>query len=121
MNEDDVIINLKLLAMVGKHQKLVTRDVYLNIEARSLVPEAIRRWKRGDDRNNAIVKINQTVVSALKYAPENPSMCEYLDNAKQGIENLKETYALCSQTCARLDAVLDKINAGSASTTLCHR
>jgi hypothetical protein len=109
MDLDDVIINLKLLAMVGKHQKLVTRDVYLNIEVKSIIPESLRRWKRGDDRNNTINKINQTVVSALKFAPDHPSMKEYLNLALKGIENLKETYAPCHQTCARLDAILDKI------------
>jgi len=109
MDLDDVIINLKLLAMVGKHQKLVTRDVYLNIEARSIVPESLRRWKRGDDRHGAIQKINQTINAALKYAPEHPSIQGYLENSVRGIQNLKETYALCQQTCARLDAVLDKI------------
>ena len=108
MDLDDVIINLKLLAMVGKHQKLVTRDVYLNIEAPSVIPESLRRWRRGDDRHGAIQKINQTVVAALKYA-DNPSITAYLSSAVLGIENLKETYALCPQTCARLDATLDKI------------
>jgi len=111
MDLDDVIINLKLLAMVGKHQKLVTRDTYLNIEARSLIPESVRRWKRGDDRNNCLLKINQTVTSALKYLPDHPEIQNYLDASRRGIVNLKETYALCSQTCARLDAVLDKIHA----------
>jgi len=104
-----VIINLKLLAMVGKHQKLVTRDAYLNIEAPSIIPESVRRWRRGDDRNGAIQKINQTIVAALKYETDNPSIAAYLSAAVRGIENLKETYALCPQTCARLDATLDKI------------
>jgi hypothetical protein len=114
MDLDDVIINLKLLAMVGKHQKLVTRDAYLNIEVKSIIPESLRRWKRGDDRNNTINKINQTVVSALKYLPEHESMKTYLELAARGIENLKETYAPCKQTCARLDAVLDKIQLKSS-------
>ena len=109
MDLDDVIVNLKLLAMVGKHQKLVTRDVYLNIEMRSIIPEALRRWKRGDDRHGTINKINQTVISALKFAPDHPILTEYLTASVRGIENLKETYALCQQTCARLDAILDKI------------
>jgi hypothetical protein len=34
-----------------------------------------------------------------------------LKGAVGGIENMKETYEACSQTCARLDTVLDKINA----------
>jgi hypothetical protein len=117
MDLDDVIINLKLLGMVGKHQKLVTRDVYLNIEPHSIIPESLRRWRRGDDRHGAIQKINQTVTAALKHAPENPSISMYLTAAVRGIENLKETYALCRQTCARLDATLDKIKSYAELST----
>jgi hypothetical protein len=34
----------------------------------------------------------------------------YLENAKTGISNLKETYSICTQTCSRLDVLNDKIN-----------
>jgi hypothetical protein len=33
-----------------------------------------------------------------------------LTEAKTGIENLKETYSECTQTGARLDTILEKIN-----------
>ena len=36
-------------------------------------------------------------------------MVKYLESAYKGISNLKETYATCSQTCARIDVVLKKI------------
>ena len=36
-------------------------------------------------------------------------MKAYLENALIGIKNLKETYATCSQTCARIDVVVNKI------------
>lgn len=36
-------------------------------------------------------------------------MTIYLENALNGIKNLKETYATCSQTCARLDVIINKI------------
>jgi len=111
MEPEEVVVNLKLLQLVGKHQKLITRDQYLNIEAKSLVPECVRRWRRGDDRNSAILKINAVVAAAIDLAPSTPAMHQYLKGAVGGIENMKETYEACSQTCARLDTVLDKINA----------
>jgi hypothetical protein len=111
MDPDEIVVNLKLLRLVGKHQKLITRDSFLNIEAKSLVPECVRRWRRGDDRHNAIVKINVIVAGAMELSPTIPIMRTYLQGAVDGIENLKETYEACSQTCARLDAILDKINA----------
>lgn len=41
---------------------------------------------------------------------EGHDMHIYLENALYGIKNLKETYATCSQTCARLDVIINKIN-----------
>jgi hypothetical protein len=34
---------------------------------------------------------------------------DYLLKSTAGIANLKETYAPCKQTCARIDTILDKI------------
>lgn len=106
--EDEVLINLKLLASVGKHQKLITKDNFLNIERMGLVPECVRRWRNGEDRHTTLRKINEVVVTAISHETEAVKLC--LAAAVPGIENLKETYASCSQTCARLDTVLDKIN-----------
>ena len=116
MDIDEVIINLKLLESVGKLQKIVTRDAYLNVEARSLVPECLRRWRRGDDRDAAVRKINIVVNAGILLVPANASMKTYLQKAVAGIENLKETYSPCRQTCARLDAILDKINEVTAGS-----
>ena len=58
---EEIVINLKLLATLDKNQKLITRDSFLNIEARSLVPEFLRRWNRQDNRNETIKKINHIV------------------------------------------------------------
>lgn len=110
---EEIVINLKLLATVDKNQKLITRDSYLNIESRSLVPEFIRRWNRQDNRNETIKKINNVVNSAIKHIHANNddiyNVKEYLKNAMSGVSNLKETYSTCSQTCARLDVILDKM------------
>jgi hypothetical protein len=110
---EEIVINLKLLATVDKNQKLITRDSYLNIESKSLVPEFIRRWNRQDNRNETIKKINLIVNSAIKHIQNNNddiyNVKEYLKNAMLGVSNLKETYSTCSQTCARLDVILDKM------------
>jgi hypothetical protein len=106
---DDVTVNLKLLARVQKHQKIVTRDTFLNVESKSLIPECVRRWRRGDDRHSAIQKINETVSAGLELVTTRPSIRTELLEACAGIENLKETYSTCSQTCARLDTIIDKI------------
>jgi hypothetical protein len=111
MEKEEIIINLKLLEKVQKNQKLVTRDSYLNIESESLVPECIRRWKRHDNRDESVKKINSIINAAILNLQQQPSdiMKEYITKSATGIINLKETYSMCHQTCARLDMILDKI------------
>lgn len=116
MDIEEIIVNLKLLEKLDKNQKLITRGSYLNIESRSLVPEFIRRWNRQDSRHETIRKITSVVNFAIGYIQNgsNPehvfNIKEYLEKSKVGISNLKETYATCNQTCARLDVILDKID-----------
>ena len=38
------------------------------------------------------------------------SLDPYLINSIKGLRNLKQTYSLCVQTCARLDTIIAKIN-----------
>jgi hypothetical protein len=42
-------------------------------------------------------------------AKNDPMINQTMLDAIQGISNLKDTYAMCHQTCARIDTVLDKI------------
>lgn len=108
MDKEEIIINLKVLQQLEKGQKLSTRDAYLNIESSFLfIPECVRRWRRQDNRNDSIKAINRIVNEAL--AKNDPLINESLFSAKQGISNLKDTYNMCHQTCARIDTILDKI------------
>ena len=153
MDIEEIYINLKVLESLDKNQKLISRGQYLNIEPVSIIPEAIRRWQRQDNRNETIKKINLIVNSAIEYIVKienrrpnrdndnkyddkknekkeykkkdnfledelfivnndnnKHNMKDYLGNALVGIKNLKETYATCSQTCARIDVIINKIN-----------
>jgi len=111
MEREEIIVNLKLLESVQKMQKLTTRDVFLNIEPESLIPECFRRWKRQDGRDTTIKKINEIVNSSITLIQEHKDAAikDYLVKSSNGIANLKETYAACKQTCARIDTILDKI------------
>ena len=111
MDREEIIINLKLIEKIQKSQKISTRDLYLNIEAESLIPECIRRWRRQDSRDTSIKKINEIVNTAILLIDKEEGIKEYLMNSVKGIVNLKETYVSCNQTCARLDTIIDKINA----------
>jgi len=109
MNVEELIINLKLLAQVEKGQKIITKDTYLNIETKHLIPECIRRWNRQEGRNETLRSINRIVNDSITSLPHEPRIQTYLKQSSQGIVNLKDTYVHCHQTCARLDTILDKI------------
>jgi hypothetical protein len=112
MDIEEIIINLKILSQLDKNQKLITRGSYINIEGPSLIPEFIRRWNRQENRSETLKKINSIINSAIELIDKETKydVKEYIINSKIGIQNLKETYSTCSQTCARLDIILDKIN-----------
>ena len=140
MEPEEIFINLKVLQGLNKNQKLISRGQYINVEPQSIIPEALRRWRRQDSRDETLKKINLIVNSAIEFILKEPNnqstkirlnepilrndnsenslikkeksghkMKIYLENALQGIKNLKETYATCSQTCARIDVVVNKI------------
>ena len=112
MDIEEIIINLKILSQLDKNQKLITRGAYINIEGPSLIPEFIRRWNRQENRAETLKKINIIINSAIELIDKDNKydVKQYIIDSKSGIQNLKETYATCSQTCARLDIILDKIN-----------
>ena len=118
MNSEEVIINLRVLESLEKSQKLISRGCYLNIEPISIIPEGLRRWNRQDNRNETLKKINLIVNSAIEIIQSKKDNSKnkvqldiekYLKKSLFGIQNLKETYATCFQTCARLDVIIDKI------------
>lgn len=118
MEIEELIINLKILERLEIHQKLITRDTYLNIERVSLIPECIRRWNRQDNRHETIKKINAIVNDSLHWLEKNEPLCaqyalkESLMNAVKGLNNLKETYAVCNQTYSRVELIIEKIHTG---------
>jgi len=110
MELDEVLVNLKVLEQLQVNQKLISRGPYLNIEYESIIPEFIRRWRRQDNRNETVKKINLVVNSALKLKKTNNiKIDQYLSNSISGLRSLKETYATCCQTSARIDVIINKI------------
>jgi len=102
---EEIIVNLNVVAQIKKGQRLSTRGEYLDIETTTLIPECIRRWRRQDSRNEMILSLNRIINQAIPL----PESIPYLQKALDGIENLKQTYSFCHQTCARLDMILDKV------------
>jgi len=109
MESEEVIVNLNVLRQVQKGQRLSTRGAFLDIETPYLIPECIRRWRRQDNRNEMINTLNRIINSALYLQKTDDTLTSYISQSTMGLENLKHTYSICHQTCARLDMILDKI------------
>lgn len=115
---DEVVVNLKVIASICVNVKLYTKGSYLNIEQPMFIPESVRRWYRQDNRDEAIKRIDRTIARSIAYLEKDKekerAISQYLDDAKKGIVNMKDTYSNCVQTVARLDTILDKIETSMA-------
>lgn len=112
IERDEVNVNLTVLSKLPINTRINTSGVYMNIEPLSYVPQSLRRWVRGDNRDEMINKINRVVIKAISLINSDPTdieIFEHLERANNGILNLMETYSTCVQTCARLDVIKDKI------------
>ena len=109
MEPEEIIVNLNVLRQLKKGQKLNTRGAFLDIESTHLIPESIRRWRRQDTRNDMINSLNKIINSAIFLHRTDDTILPYIVKSVPGIDNLKQTYSMCNQTCARLDMILDKI------------
>ena len=109
MEPEEIIVNLNVIRQIKKGQRLSTRGEFLDIETPYLVPECIRRWRRQETRNDMINSLNKVINSAIQLYRTDPTILPYIEKAVSGIDNLKQTYSMCHQTCARIDMILDKI------------
>lgn len=110
MEPEEIIVNLNVLRQLKKGQKLSTRGAFLDIETPYFVPECIRRWRRQDNRNEMINTLNRIINCAIHLKETTDTITPYIRDCITGIENIKHTYSMCHQTCARLDMILDKIH-----------
>lgn len=108
---NEIIVNLNILSKLEKNRKLITKQQYLNIDtSKTKITEAFSRWWREEGRDDTLKKIDWLVLKSEQYLKSNPEIEDYLKNAISGLENLKQTYSNCTQTQARLDVIIDKIN-----------
>ena len=107
MEENHLIINLKVIAAIQPNDKINTSDNFLNIECNSIIPVSIKRWWRSDDRNESLNRIDQIISEALT---KNSLVIESnVKGAIVGLNNFKKTYSKCSQSIARINTIIEKI------------
>lgn len=110
--KDELIINLKVLSKLDKNNKLTTKEKFLNLQSSYILPEAISRWWNGDNRDESLKFLDNLATKSIKFLNENDDLLQNIKESLVGLENLKDTYSKCTQTNARLDVIIEKINKG---------
>ena len=108
MEDNALIINLKVIAAIQPNDKLNTSDNYLNIESNTIVPVSIKRWWRSDDRNESLNRIDLIISEAL--TKNTPLIESNIKDSMVGLTNFKKTYSKCTQSIARINTIIEKIN-----------
>ena len=79
----------------------------LKLDGITVTPLNSTHWK--DEKNLLDIESAQHISKQRLHSDEINIMKNYLSDSSKGIINLKETYATDTQTCARLDVILNKI------------
>jgi len=108
MDDNSIIINLKVIAAIQPNDKINTSDSFLNLESKNILPQFIKRWWRGDDRNESLSRLDELITEAL--TKNDPIIIENIKNTITGLNNLKNTYSKCIQTVARINTIIEKIS-----------
>ena len=123
---DNVIASLKIIGMLQKNQKLCVRKGQLTIERDDRM-QFMRRWINNDSRDTIIMHIRNTANNAFKIAQHMIEMrntssesgisewtlnliMNELENARNGLVNLKTTYVNDAIMIANLDVLVDRIS-----------
>lgn len=107
MEDNALIINLKVIAAIQPNDKLNTSDNYLNIESNTIIPVSVKRWWRSDDRNESLNRIDQIITDAL--TKNSPLIDSNIKESILGLNNFKRTYSKCTQSIARINTIIEKI------------
>lgn len=110
--KDELIINLKVLSKLDKNNKLTTKEKFLNLQSSYMLPEFLSRWWNGDNRDESLKFLDNLATKSIKFLKENDDLLQNIQESLVGLENLKDTYSKCTQTNARLDVIIEKINKG---------
>ena len=127
MTTDQVLTNLKIISRIKKGEKIITNNAIMEIDNRYF--QWARRWWEQNSRMNTIDFFNKILERAFQiiddtydnkgkenyyFNEENSRILQKfsleLTNARQGLNNLKETYVDDETTKSQLDIMDEKVN-----------
>jgi hypothetical protein len=118
---DDLFCQLKVISQLRQHERVKTRGDVIAVEQASYLQPLVRWWA-GETRNHNVYHIGAIVESAFTYVSHclaNPvgerallrRFERQLEATGGGLLNLRCTYEQCSVTKARIDVIVEKIEA----------
>lgn len=127
MNEDlidNTITNLKIIASCPKNSRLCVRKSQLIIDTDDYL-QSTRRWFYRDSRDLTLIHIRNTINNAITLIKSLNNkefiidlkewtlitLLQELENAKEGLNNLKSTYNDDSVFKANIDIIIQRLTA----------
>jgi len=107
---DEVLINLRVLSYLQPYQRVNTRQLHFRIYERGFFPEWLSRFLDGATRRADFGRIRDIYTVALENL-EHPGMKTSVKNSRKGLENLMKTYENDQTMIARIETLLERIDA----------
>ena len=116
--EDNLLINLKIIALLEKNDKISINDELIIIDHNTLF-QGMKRWWFESNRMKGIIFIEtlintidtnyKTLIRKTKTTPANNKLINtiqlYLTNAVDGLENMKLTYKDDKEYTSKIDTI----------------
>ena len=116
--EDNLLINLKIIGLLEKNDKISINDELIKIDHNTLF-QGMKRWWFESNRMKGIIFIEtlintidtnyKTLIRKTKTTPANNKLINtiqlYLTNAVDGLENMKLTYKDDKEYTSKIDTI----------------
>uniref|UniRef100_A0A6C0EHW6 Uncharacterized protein n=1 Tax=viral metagenome TaxID=1070528 RepID=A0A6C0EHW6_9ZZZZ len=116
--EDNLLINLKIIGLLEKNDKISINDELIIIDHNTLF-QGMKRWWFESNRMKGIIFIEtlintidtnyKTLIRKTKTTPANNKLINtiqlYLTNAVDGLENMKLTYKDDKEYTSKIDTI----------------
>ena len=118
MTLQDIWIDFKIISMLEPARKLYINDDALALEPISLF-SPIKRWLTNSNRRCVITRIKQRVEELESYFKQKDytdpndwvrvEIVKLIEPVKEGLKNLRETYADDSQMAANIELIIARL------------
>lgn len=117
MTLQDIWIDFKIISMLEPARKLYINDDALALEPISLF-SPLKRWLTNSNRRCVIIRIKQRVEELETYFKKKDyedkdwvrvEIIKLIDPVKEGLRNLRETYADDSQIAANIELIIARL------------